>query len=241
MANNVGQFCLAISVDAAESEDDIFNKPPYLLCLIVLVELEMKKIFLGELQLENILNNIVAENIDVEIYFLLVFLDADVSNNLNNGNWLNEVMEKDIKQINAEVTVIWSADVALKPHYVVEPFKHLPSQHSNPLSDDDEIMGFDIEIKKLIRHLTRRISELDVIPTVGMGNKGKRLLLERCRIIRALFLTSMFEHGLEGMVEEEEDDDDSILDYEDDEDQEATQAEIEELFGDLGETNGTML
>ncbi|KAF3649072.1 hypothetical protein FXO38_17822 [Capsicum annuum] len=49
MANNVGQFCLAILVDAAESEDDIFNKPPYLLCLIMLVELEMNEIFLGEL------------------------------------------------------------------------------------------------------------------------------------------------------------------------------------------------
>ncbi len=47
--------------------------------------------------------------------------------------------------------------------------------------------------------------------------------------------------GSEGRVEKEEDDDDSILDYDDDEDQEATQAEIEELFGDLGETNGTML
>ncbi|KAF3642972.1 hypothetical protein FXO38_20829 [Capsicum annuum] len=44
------QLLKVIDVDAAESEDDIFNKPPYLLCLIVLVELEMKKIFLGELQ-----------------------------------------------------------------------------------------------------------------------------------------------------------------------------------------------
>ncbi|KAF3682961.1 hypothetical protein FXO38_00974 [Capsicum annuum] len=45
IANNVVQFCLAVLVDDAESEDDIFNKPPYLLCLIVLVKLEMKKIF----------------------------------------------------------------------------------------------------------------------------------------------------------------------------------------------------
>ncbi|KAK4732901.1 hypothetical protein R3W88_025889 [Solanum pinnatisectum] len=49
MANNVGQFCLDVSVYVAEfvnnndeAEDDILNKPPYLLCLIVLVELEMK-------------------------------------------------------------------------------------------------------------------------------------------------------------------------------------------------------
>ncbi|KAF3637389.1 putative late blight resistance protein -like protein R1B-14 isoform 2 [Capsicum annuum] len=348
MANNVGQFCLAVLVDVAESEDDIFNKPPYLLCLIVLVKLEMKKIFLGELQaskftqskifkdkklpegfshhlhsllmylknkkLENF-PNIVAENIDLAIDFLLVFLDADVSNHVNNANWLNEIMEKvaaiasdilyviqkllprsinkddtskidicsmqilektkdlkapvesyykslkfipsqfravcglrfldslvsklnemlksksdldfmmkllfdnlerelssltsileeelslssifrdvakvhheheilkdfqrrtislayeaevsidsilvqynvfwhifcslptilkEIKQINAKVTEMWSADVALKYHYVVEPSKHLPSQHSNPVSDDDEIVGFEI-------------------------------------------------------------------------------------------------
>ncbi|PHT75962.1 hypothetical protein T459_19484 [Capsicum annuum] len=44
----------------------------------------------------------------------------------------------------------------------------------------------------------------------------------------------------EGGVEEEEDDDDSIFDY-DDEDEEATLVEMEELFGDLGERNGTML
>ncbi|KAF3613013.1 hypothetical protein FXO38_36492, partial [Capsicum annuum] len=36
--------------DESEDEDDILNKPPYLLCLIALVELEMKKIFLGELK-----------------------------------------------------------------------------------------------------------------------------------------------------------------------------------------------
>ncbi|KAM3326131.1 hypothetical protein P3S67_001257 [Capsicum chacoense] len=48
MAGNVGQFCLALSV--VGDKDDIFSKPPYLLCLIVLVELEIKKIFLGELK-----------------------------------------------------------------------------------------------------------------------------------------------------------------------------------------------
>ncbi|KAK4732964.1 hypothetical protein R3W88_025952 [Solanum pinnatisectum] len=53
MANNVGQFCLDVLdyVAAVEvnDENDIFNKPPYLLSLIVFVELEMKKIFHGEL------------------------------------------------------------------------------------------------------------------------------------------------------------------------------------------------
>ncbi|KAH0664024.1 hypothetical protein KY284_028955 [Solanum tuberosum] len=104
------------------------NKPPYLLCLIVLVELEMKKIFLGELKaskftqsrtfkdnklpkglshhlhsllmylknkkLENFPNYVSARNIDVAIEFLLVFLNADVSNHAIDGNWLNDVMEK---------------------------------------------------------------------------------------------------------------------------------------------------
>ncbi|KAM3357273.1 hypothetical protein P3S68_023987 [Capsicum galapagoense] len=80
---------------------------------------------------------------------------------------------KEIKQINAEVTEMWSADVALKPHYVVDPSKHLPSQHSNPVRDDDEIVGFEIATEKLIWHLTRGTSELDVIPIVGMGGQGK--------------------------------------------------------------------
>ncbi|PHU29359.1 hypothetical protein BC332_01452 [Capsicum chinense] len=48
--------------------------------------------------------------------------------------------------------------------------------------------------------------------------------------------------GSKGRVKEEDDDDDSILDYDDDdEDEEATLAEIEEFFGDLGEINGTIL
>ncbi|PHT51935.1 hypothetical protein CQW23_06397 [Capsicum baccatum] len=74
-----------------------------------------------------------------------------------------------IKQINAEVTVMWSADVALKPYYVVEPSKHLPSQHCNPVGDDDDIVGFDIATEKVIRHPTRGTSELDVIPIIEIG------------------------------------------------------------------------
>ncbi|KAM3221525.1 hypothetical protein P3L10_020795 [Capsicum annuum] len=40
--------------------------------------------YLKNKNLENIPNNIVAKNIDVVIDFLLVFLDVDVSNNVNN-------------------------------------------------------------------------------------------------------------------------------------------------------------
>ncbi|KAG5600177.1 hypothetical protein H5410_031547 [Solanum commersonii] len=139
MANNVVQLCHAVSVNVVADfvndkdefdryEYDIFNKPPYLLCLIVLVELEMKKIFLSELKaskftqsrtfkgkklpkgfshhlhsllmylrnkkLEIFPNSISAQNIDVAIEFMLVFLDADVSNHVISGKWLNEVMEK---------------------------------------------------------------------------------------------------------------------------------------------------
>ncbi|KAF3660060.1 hypothetical protein FXO38_12321 [Capsicum annuum] len=67
-------------------------------------------------------------------------------------------------------------------------------------------------------------------------------------VVRSILKENLFEHyyvqtaGSEGGVEEEEDDDDSILDYDnDDEDEEATLVEIEKLFGDLGERNGTML
>ncbi|KAH0634526.1 hypothetical protein KY284_037312 [Solanum tuberosum] len=132
IANTVGQFCLAVLDYVADIEfsdkNDIFNIPPYLLSLIVFVELEMKKIFHGELKaskftqsktfkdrklpkdfsqllhsllmylsnkkLKNFPNNISARNIDVAIEFLLVFLDADVSNHVINGNWLNEVLLK---------------------------------------------------------------------------------------------------------------------------------------------------
>ena len=59
MANNVGQICLdflgcvvsnSLDEDEEEVKYEIFSKPPCLLGLIVLVELEMKKIFLSELK-----------------------------------------------------------------------------------------------------------------------------------------------------------------------------------------------
>ncbi|KAH0714896.1 hypothetical protein KY284_007801 [Solanum tuberosum] len=253
MANNVGQLCLAILGYVVSDEVntyeyyDILYKSPYLLFLIVLVELEMKKIFLSELKaskftysrtfkdkklpkgfshhlhsllmylkkenLENFLDSVSAQNIDVAIEFLLVFLDADVSNHVINGKWFNEVMEKvgaiaemsqkvhhehkipkDLQRrtinlaydvevaidsilVQYNVTEMWSADVALKPCYVVAPFKYLPTRHSNLVTDED-IVGFRNDIKKIIQYLIKGITELDVIPIVGMGNKGKRQLLE---------------------------------------------------------------
>ncbi|TMW82338.1 hypothetical protein EJD97_006203, partial [Solanum chilense] len=406
MAYNVGKLCLAIlgydvscfvddgdkddddddedededeeDEDGDGDEDDILNKPPYLLCLIIIVELEMKKIFLGELKaskftqsrtfkdkklpkgfshhlhsllmylrnkkLEKFPNNNSPQNIDIAIEFLLVFLDADVANHVINGNWLNEVMEKvgaiagdvlyviqkllpssikkddnskislcsiqiwektkdlkaqvetyykslkftpsqfptvggwsfldslirklkemsksksgldflmkpllgnlekelstltsilekdlsslssilrdvakvhheheilqdlhrrtinwayeaevaidsilaqynvfwhifcslptilkEIKQINVQVTQIWSADIALKPCYVVAPFEYFPTRHINPVTDED-IVGFGNDIEKMFQYLIRGTNELDVVPIVGMGGQGK--------------------------------------------------------------------
>ncbi|KAF3638048.1 putative late blight resistance protein -like protein R1B-14 isoform 2 [Capsicum annuum] len=89
------------------------------LCLIVLVELELKKIFLGELKaskftqsktfrekklpkgfshhlhslLRHLKNFFSARNIDVAVEFLLVFL-GDVPNHAINGKRLNEVLAK---------------------------------------------------------------------------------------------------------------------------------------------------
>ncbi|PHT27312.1 hypothetical protein CQW23_33082 [Capsicum baccatum] len=195
--------------------------------------------YLKNKKLENIPYNVIAENIDVAIDFLLVFLDADVLNHVNNGNWLNEVMEKEIKQINADVTVMWFADVALKPYYVEDPSKHLPSQHSNPVSDDDEIVGFDIATEK-------GRYEQGIFSTFLSGNKIPSWFTKL--VVRSILKENYFENyyvqtaSPEGRVEEEEDDDDSILDYDNnDEDEEATLVEIEELFGDLGERNGTIL
>ncbi|PHT70302.1 hypothetical protein T459_25406 [Capsicum annuum] len=101
-----------------------------------------------------------------------------------------------IKQINAEVTVMWSADVALKPHYVVEPSKHLLSQHRNPMSDGDEIVDFDIEIEKIIQHLARGTSDLDVIPTVGMGEQGKTTIARKVYKMKIFPPQGWYEKGI---------------------------------------------
>ncbi|XP_055814006.1 putative late blight resistance protein homolog R1A-3 isoform X2 [Solanum dulcamara] len=85
---------------------------------------------------------------------------------------------KEIKQINVEVTEMWSVDVALKPHYVVAPAKHLPTQHSNPVTDE-EIVGFGNDTEKMIQYLIRGTNELDVVPIVGMGGQGKTTIARK--------------------------------------------------------------
>ncbi|PHT27534.1 hypothetical protein CQW23_32862 [Capsicum baccatum] len=155
--------------------------------------------YLKNKKLENILYNIIDENIDVAIDFLLVFLDVDVSNHVNNDKdetsstgdiYSMRELEKP-KDLKALVKSYYKSlkftpsqfhrtsgglrfldsllNVALKPYYVVEPSKSLPSQHCNPVGDDDDIVGFDIATEKVIRHPTRGTSELDVIPIVEIG------------------------------------------------------------------------
>ncbi|XP_055813996.1 putative late blight resistance protein homolog R1A-3 isoform X2 [Solanum dulcamara] len=85
---------------------------------------------------------------------------------------------KEINQINAEVTEMWSVDVALKPHYVVAPSKHLPTRHSNPVTDED-IVGFGNDTEKMIQYLIRGTNELDVLPIVGMGGQGKTTIARK--------------------------------------------------------------
>ncbi|OIT06582.1 putative late blight resistance protein -like r1b-17 [Nicotiana attenuata] len=79
---------------------------------------------------------------------------------------------KEIKHISAEVTRMWPENLALKPCSVVEPSKHMPTQHSN-LMKDEEIVGSENDTKRIIRYLTRGTNELDVIPIVAMGGQGK--------------------------------------------------------------------
>ncbi|KAG5587078.1 hypothetical protein H5410_047512 [Solanum commersonii] len=110
------------------------------------------------------------------IEFLLVFLDADVSNHVINEKELSSLssifrdvakynaflhifcslptISKEIKQINAQVTEMLSSDVALKPFYVITLFKHLPTRHSNPVIDE-EIVGCGNDIEKMIQYLIK--------------------------------------------------------------------------------------
>ncbi|KAJ8547030.1 hypothetical protein K7X08_010616 [Anisodus acutangulus] len=80
---------------------------------------------------------------------------------------------KEIKHINAEVTETWLAEVTMKPCYVVAPSKHLPTQHSNSVNDE-EIVGFEIAADKLIQYLTRGEQNL-VFPCL-LGHEAARLL-----------------------------------------------------------------
>ncbi|MCD7473274.1 hypothetical protein HAX54_015053 [Datura stramonium] len=85
---------------------------------------------------------------------------------------------KEIKHIHVEVTEVKFKNLLLKPFYVVEPSKHLTAQHSNPVNDE-EIVGFENDIERIIEHLIRGTDELDVIPIVGMGGQGKTTIARK--------------------------------------------------------------
>ncbi|KAH0634523.1 hypothetical protein KY284_037309 [Solanum tuberosum] len=79
---------------------------------------------------------------------------------------VNLAYEVEIKHICVEVMEMRIKSLPLKPFSVVESSKHLPTQHSNPVNNE-EIVGFVNETEKLIDYLTQGTRELDVIPIHG--------------------------------------------------------------------------
>lgn len=98
-ADNIAQYCLYFSanrndIKTEEGEDctnifDILSKPQYLLCLIVLVDLEMKKIFLGELkasQLRTFKDKKLPKEFLHSLHILLMYLKNKKLKNFPNNN-----------------------------------------------------------------------------------------------------------------------------------------------------------
>ncbi|KAH0639860.1 hypothetical protein KY290_038406 [Solanum tuberosum] len=129
MANDVAQFCLAVWVndddDFASAEvddylgpvededeiDDISSRPPYLFCLIALVELEMKKIFHGELKASKFTQSInfkdkkLPKEFSKHLYNLLMYL-----RNKRMGNFCNNVYARNI-DVEIEFLLVLLSDV----------------------------------------------------------------------------------------------------------------------------------
>uniref|UniRef100_A0A3Q7J9E5 NB-ARC domain-containing protein n=1 Tax=Solanum lycopersicum TaxID=4081 RepID=A0A3Q7J9E5_SOLLC len=69
-------------------------------------------------------------------------------------------------------------NLPLKTFSVVESSKHLRTQDSNPVNDED-IVGFENEVEELIDYLTRGTRELYVILIVAMGGQGKTTIARK--------------------------------------------------------------
>ncbi|KAF3684999.1 hypothetical protein FXO38_00015 [Capsicum annuum] len=192
--------------------------------------------YLKNKKIENIPNNIIAENIDVAIDFLLVFLDADVWISVNNGNWLNKAMDK---------------ACSYRRYNWRDLLQKIFSQVAGSMDKGEKD---DILADKLRKNLIGK-RYLIVLDDVWYGIEWDNLRLcfpdggKHCAE-NGLFFQLQDENasaigltaGSKGGVEEDENDDDSIIDYDhDDEDEEATLVEIEELFEDLEERTETIL
>nr|XP_019071116.1 putative late blight resistance protein homolog R1A-3 [Solanum lycopersicum] len=126
MANNVALFCFAVwvndednrasddyigPVEDEDETDDILSRPSYLFCLIALVELEMKKIFHGELkaskftQLRTFKDKKLPKEFSKHLYNLLMYL-----RNKKTENFCNNVYARNI-DVEIEFLLIFLSDV----------------------------------------------------------------------------------------------------------------------------------
>ncbi|KAF3673462.1 putative late blight resistance protein -like protein R1B-14 isoform 2 [Capsicum annuum] len=216
MADKVGQFCLALRLPE-DVDDNIESKPPFLLCLVVLVELEMKNIFLSELKtsklpqskifecmvlppgfshhLYNLLmylrkqklkgfhSDVSAQNIDVAIEFLLLFL-GDESDHVIHGMMMNEVLEK----AGSLVGDILCAIQRLSPSTIIK-------------DDASEINLWSIQISEKAENLKAQLEEyyksLTFIPSQFPTAGGLSFLDS---LLRKLNEMSRSESGLDFMM-----------------------------------------
>ncbi|PHU08004.1 hypothetical protein BC332_24493 [Capsicum chinense] len=203
--------------------------------------------YLKNKKVENIPYNIIAENIDVAIDFLLFFLDANVSNHVNN--------DKDETSGTGDIYSMRALEkpkdlkALVKSYY--KSLKFTPSQFHRSsgglrfldslLSKLNEVLksksNLDFLMEPVFDNLERYYKmkmlppqgwyEQGIFSTFIFGNKIPSWFTKL--VVSSILKENLFEHyyvqtaGSEGGLEEEEDNDDSILDYDnDDEDEEAT-------------------